>query len=140
MQQYINFILDNPILFILFFLILTLIIFLEAKKFTQKFKEISPQEAVILLNNNAVLLDVREDNELSNGTIKDSKHISCSSLSNNIGKIEQHKGESIIVFCKRGIRSSFAANLLIKNNFSDVYSLKGGFDAWVEDNLPIFRK
>ncbi len=140
MQQYINFILDNPILFILFFLILTLIIFLEAKKFTQKFKEISPQEAVILLNNNAVLLDVREDNELSNGTIKDSKHISCSSLSNNIDKIEKHKGESIIVFCKRGIRSSFAANLLIKNNFSDVYSLKGGFDAWVEDNLPIFRK
>ncbi|MBH32231.1 MAG: sulfurtransferase [Gammaproteobacteria bacterium] len=140
MQQYINFILDKPILFILFFLILSLIIFLEVKKYTQKFKEISPQEAVILLNNNAVLLDVREDNELSNGTIKDSKHISCSALSKNIDKIEQHKGESIIIFCKRGIRSSFAANLLIKNDFSDVYSLKGGFDAWVEDNLPIFRK
>ena len=60
MDAYYNFILNNPVLFILFFVILSFIIFNEYKTITQKFKDITPQDAVFLINNDAFILDVRE--------------------------------------------------------------------------------
>ena len=74
MDVYLNFISNNPILFLLFFIILGFIIFNEFKSFTQKFKNISPQDAVFLINKDAFILDVRESSELSQGIIKNSKH------------------------------------------------------------------
>ena len=50
MQDYLNFISNNPVLFSLFFVILAFIIFHEFRNFTQKFTSISPQEAVFLIN------------------------------------------------------------------------------------------
>jgi hypothetical protein len=60
MEAYSNFVSNNPVLFILFFVILLFIIFNEYKTLTQKFKEISPQDAVFLINNDAFILDIRE--------------------------------------------------------------------------------
>ena len=80
MEVYFNFISNNLVLFILFFAILVFIIFNEYRTLTQKFKNITPQDAVFIINNNAFILDVREKSELSQGSIKDSIHISFSSV------------------------------------------------------------
>ena len=93
-----------------------------------------------MYNDNAVFLDVRESNEIKNGKIKDSKHLSLSALSNSIDNIKQFQDKSVVVYCKAGVRASTAANILIKNNFDNVYSLKGGFEAWLQENLPVERK
>ena len=53
MEDYLNFISNNPVLFILFFVILFFILYNEYKTLTQKFKNISPQEAVYLINKDA---------------------------------------------------------------------------------------
>ena len=74
MDVYFTFISNNPVLFLLFFVILGFIIFNEYKTITQKFKNISPQDAVFLINNDAFILDVRESSELNQGIIKNSKH------------------------------------------------------------------
>ncbi|MAW34817.1 MAG: hypothetical protein CMQ81_01830 [Gammaproteobacteria bacterium] len=44
-----------------------------------------------------------------------------------------------MVYCKSGARSASISNILTKNDFEEVYSLKGGFDAWISDNLPISK-
>ena len=72
MEVYFNFISNNPVLFILFFVILAFILFNEYKTITQKFKDISPQDAVFLINKDAFILDVRESSELNQGAIKNS--------------------------------------------------------------------
>ena len=80
MEAYSDFVSNNPVLFILFFVILVFIIFNEYKTLTQKFKEISPQDAVFLINNDAFILDIRESTELNQGVIKNSEHISFTAL------------------------------------------------------------
>jgi rhodanese-related sulfurtransferase len=35
------------------------------------------------------------------------------------------------------MRANRIADLLCKNQFENVYSLKGGFDAWQKQGLPI---
>jgi rhodanese-related sulfurtransferase len=139
MEVYFNFISNNPVLFFLFFLILIFLIISEFNNFTQKYKSITPQEAVFLINKDAFLLDVRNDSELSQGIIKNSKHINFSSIQSNIDTIKEYSDKPTIVYCKSGVRSSSVSNILAKNNFNEVYSMKGGFEAWVSDNLPIVK-
>jgi rhodanese-related sulfurtransferase len=139
MEVYFNFISNNPVLFILFFVILAFIIFNEYKTLTQKFKNITPQEAVFIINNDAFILDVREKSELGQGSIKNSIHISFSSVKSSLDSIKKYSNKPTIVYCKSGVRSSSVSNMLTKNNFDEVYMIKGGFEAWVSDNLPIVK-
>lgn len=139
MEEYFNFISNNPVLFLLFFIILGFIIFNEYKTLTQKFKNITPQDAVFLINKNAFILDVRESSELNHGIIKDSKHINFSSVQTSLDSIKKYSERPTIVYCKSGSRSATISNILSKNNFSEVYSMKGGFEAWVSDNLPVVK-
>jgi len=57
-----------------------------------------------------------------------------------LDSIKKYSDKPTIVYCKSGARSSTISNILTKNNFSEVYSIKGGFEAWVSDNLPIIKK
>jgi len=116
------------------------IIFNEYKTITQKFKNISPQDAVFLINNDAFILDVRESSELNQGIIKNSKHINFSSVQTSLDSIKKFSDKPTIVYCKSGVRSATISNMLSKNSFNEVYSMKGGFEAWVSDNLPIVKK
>ena len=140
MDVYFTFISNNPVLFLLFFVILGFIVFNEYKTITQKFKNISPQDAVFLINNNAFILDVRESSELDQGVIKNSKHINFSSVQTSLDSIKKFSDKPTIVYCKSGVRSATISNMLSKNSFDEVYSMKGGFEAWVSDNLPVVKK
>ena len=120
MEEYFNFILNNPVLFLLFFVILGFIIYNEYKTLTQKFKNITPQDAVFLINNDAFVLDVRESSELNQGTIKDSKHINFSSVQTSLDSIKKYSDRPTIVYCKSGARSATISNILSKNNFSKI--------------------
>ena len=140
MDVYFTFISNNPVLFLLFFVILGFIIFNEYKTITQKFKNISPQDAVFLINNDAFILDVRESSELDQGIIKNSKHINFSSVQTSLDSIKKFSDKPTIVYCKSGVRSATISNMLSKNSFHEVYSMKGGFEAWVSDNLPVVKK
>ena len=140
MDVYFTFISNNPVLFLLFFVILGFIIFNEYKTITQKFKNISPQDAVFLINNDAFILDVRESSELNQGIIKNSKHINFSSVQTSLDSIKKFSDKPTIVYCKSGVRSATISNMLSKNSFNEVYSMKGGFEAWVSDNLPVVKK
>ena len=139
MEAYSNFVSNNPVLFILFFVILLFIIFNEYKTLTQKFKEISPQDAVFLINNDAFILDIRESAELNQGVIKNSEHISFTALKTSLDSIKKYQDRPTIVYCKSGARSTSASNILIDNNYNEVYSMKGGYDAWVSENLPVVK-
>ena len=140
MDVYFTFISNNPVLFLLFFVILGFILFNEYKTITQKFKNISPQDAVFLINNDAFILDVRESSELDQGVIKNSKHINFSSVQTSLDSIKKFSDKPTIVYCKSGTRSAAISNMLSKNSFLEVYSMKGGFEAWVSDNLPVVKK
>ena len=140
MDVYFTFISNNPVLFLLFFVILGFILFNEYKTITQKFKNISPQDAVFLINNDAFILDVRESSELDQGVIKNSKHINFSSVQTSLDSIKKFSDKPTIVYCKSGTRSAAISNMLSKNSFLEVYSMKGGFEAWISDNLPVVKK
>ena len=141
MQEYIEFAGRHMFLFIALVAVIALIIMTELKRFTKGYKEVLPAEAVRLINKeDALVLDVRESNELGQGSIIDAKHIALSVLPEKITNLTNDKDKPIIVFCKMGNRTAQACKLLLNNSYTNVFGLKGGIAAWINDQLPITKK
>ena len=102
--------------------------------------EVNTLEATRLMNEEALLLDVREDNEWAVGRLPNAKHIRLSELSKRLSELEKFKDKPIVVYCRSGNRSARACALLKKSGFANPNNLAGGIMAWEQANLPITRK
>ncbi|CAG0968287.1 thiosulfate sulfurtransferase [Rhodocyclaceae bacterium] len=102
---------------------------------------ISVAEATLLINReDALVLDVRETHEWSNGHIPNARHVALGHLDKHISEIEKFKERPVIVCCASGNRSSSACGTLRKAGFQRVFNLNGGIGAWTEAGLPVTTK
>lgn len=67
-----------------------------------------------LLEQGAILLDVRTPGEFAQGHAKGAKNIPLQSLQQQIDKLKK-QGKPVIAYCRSGNRSGMAANLLNQN-------------------------
>ena len=91
----------------------------------------------VMSNEKAVVLDVSDSNEFENGRIPKARNIPLSRIESDINRLNKFKTRPIVIVCRVGNRSSKAASILRKHDFSDVRTLQGGFAAWTKENLPI---
>ena len=94
-------------------------------------------KATRLFNDDALILDVREDKEYAAGHIPKAKHIPLGSLSNRIKELNKYKNKPILVTCRSGQRSARACGMLKKAGFETVFNQSGGIIAWERANLPV---
>ncbi|MBC2844795.1 rhodanese-like domain-containing protein [Winogradskyella flava] len=82
-------------------------------------------------DNNAVVLDVRTEEEIGLGMIPNSIHIDIYKGQGFIDAIEQlDKAKNYYVYCKAGGRSAQACAIMNQLGFKTTYNLKGGFSEW----------
>lgn len=137
MEQFYEFFGNHTALFVLLGLVLAMVVWTEYRRFSSGFKDISPQEAVRLINHeDALMLDVREDAERVQGSIQNSRHIPLSTLKQRVGELAKYSDRPVVTYCRTGSRSRTAGNILLKNNFKSVSNLRGGMVAWDNANLP----
>ncbi|WP_019022531.1 MULTISPECIES: rhodanese-like domain-containing protein [unclassified Thioalkalivibrio] len=136
-----EFLANNPILTGALVAVLALIIYAEFRRLTRKYRELAPTEAVRVMNqDDALVLDVREHNEVSGGRIGGAKHIPIGELKKRMQDIEAWKSSPVVVYCRSGNRSSMAANQLTAAGFEDVVNLSGGIQAWENAGMPLKKK
>ena len=97
-------------------------------------------EATRLINEDALVLDVREDSEFAAGHLPRARHIPLGQLPNRLKEIEKYRDKPILVTCRSGQRSLRAARLLKKQGFEKVFNQAGGILAWEQANLPVEKK
>lgn len=100
-------------------------------------KHISPENAFKeLKDGNAIMVDVREDDEymVEFISLNDVLHYPMSSIMDNLKNIPVDK--PIITLCQRGVRSTKVANMLNRNGFVNSVNLDGGFIKWKAEGLP----
>jgi len=110
----------------------------EVKKET---KEISVQEVHSLLKagRKLVLLDVRDREEVREGYIEAAVTIPRGFLESRVEERIPDRGVPIVVYCRTGIRSLFAAKTLNTMGYSDVYSMAEGFEGWKRAGLGFVK-
>jgi len=92
------------------------------------FIRIDVRKAQELIENGAVVVDIRDANSFEAGTIADAIRLDGSNVDDFIAQADL--GVSIIVCCYHGNASQSAAAYFSENGFEQSYSLDGGYEAW----------
>ena len=141
MEQYQEFVANNPVLFVALAVILATITFIEFKRLTRKYQALGPSDVVRVLNkDDAIVLDVRDDSEVRQGRIKGARHIPVKELRERLGELQKYREKPVVVYCRTGNRSAHASEVLTAHGFTNVINLHGGVVAWQNANLPLSKK
>ncbi|MFZ5523520.1 MAG: rhodanese-like domain-containing protein [Pseudomonadota bacterium] len=101
-------------------------------------KEVDSIAALQLINHkNAIVLDVREEDEYKAGHVLNSTLIPLGKLNQRIGELEKYRDRPIVVVCRSGNRSATVCAKLGKQGFTQAYNLAGGVNAWQKAKLPL---
>jgi molybdopterin/thiamine biosynthesis adenylyltransferase/rhodanese-related sulfurtransferase len=84
----------------------------------------------------SVLVDVREEDEWSEGHIPGAVHIPRGFLESRIEQVAPDHAQPVVLYCSAGNRSVFAAKTLEELGYENVVSLAGGFTDWKRNGLP----
>jgi rhodanese-related sulfurtransferase len=88
-------------------------------------------------NSQAVLIDVREDNEWKIGHAADAKHLGKGILERDLEKMFPDANAELFLYCGGGFRSALAVDAAQKMGYPNVFSLAGGYKAMVKENWPM---
>ncbi len=96
-----------------------------------------PREFVAkyMATDDAILLDVRTEEEVAEGTLAQAQHIVYDASFSD--KLEGLEKKPIFIYCASGIRSGKAAKILRDKGYDSVYELEAGLNGWTAAGLPI---
>jgi len=84
-----------------------------------------------------ILIDVREDNEWTQSKIPTAIHLGKGIIERDIESIIENRNTEIVLYCQGGFRSALAAESLNKMGYKNVFSMTGGFSAWMNNEFLI---
>ena len=93
-------------------------------------RELTTAQSELAAEHGATLLDVREESEWEQGHAAGAKHLSKSYLEQDIEALVPDRSTPIVIYCAGGIRSLFAGQTLMDMGYTDITSMRGGFQAW----------
>ena len=111
----------------------------EASRARNAGQAVGPLDAVRLLNQGALLLDVRSKAEFDAGHVIDARHVPQDEIAASAESLKKYREKVVIACCESGMRSSAAARVLKAQGFTRVVNLRGGLAAWRGENLPLVK-
>src|SRR5918997_3735100 len=103
----------------------------------REIEEIDARSASALLERDeAVAVDVREQNEWNEGHLPGAVHVPRGFLEQRIEQSAPDRQQPVVLYCAGGARSALAAKTLEELGYERVYSLAGGFTDWKRNGLP----
>ena len=139
--MYIDFMTQYWYLFAMLFVILLLLSFDPGGKGAAAgSKAVSPAQIPQLQSReNAVIVDVSEEEQFKEGHISQAINLPLSKLADSLGKLKKHESKPIVLTCAAGNSSKKAVSILQKNEFKNIYMLSGGLAAWRKENFPLVK-
>ena len=100
---------------------------------------IDAKQALSMMQQGALLLDVRQPEEYSAIHAPNAKLIPLGELPSRMQDISAYKDKPIVVMCRSGRRSAKAVELLREAGYGNVSNLAGGIQSWEKDGLELVR-
>jgi len=101
----------------------------DSKSSEQTFIHMQVAElAQVIDDKTHVVVDIRDATSFGNGRITDALHLTNDSLADFLRDADPD--EPVVVCCYHGNSSQQAAQFLVSQDFTQVYSLDGGFTQW----------
>jgi rhodanese-related sulfurtransferase len=103
----------------------------------QSFAAISPQDAIRLMNQNALVLDLRPAEAFAAGHLAGARNLPPDQILNAGDTLKKYKEKPVVVYDESGSLGTSAARQLAAQGFTKAVNLRGGLAAWRTENLPL---
>lgn len=100
-------------------------------------REVAPAEAAALQARGAALVDVREPEEIAQGSPPGALRLGRGFLEIRIEDAVPDLERTLVVMCGSGVRSLFAAEDLRRLGYREVTSMAGGYTRWKSEGFPV---
>ena len=137
MDKFLEFSSNNMLLVSALMASFFVVIFTELRRKASGMVNIDAVEAVKLINNDAVVVDLRSSDAHARGHIVNARSVPSDELDAKLSTLTKYKSKPVIAVCESGISSTRAVNTLRQQGFESVYGLKGGMSGWSQAGLPV---
>jgi rhodanese-related sulfurtransferase len=111
----------------------------EMRARAQNVAAASPQDVIRLMNQSALVLDIRPQEAFASGHVTGARHMPSDQIATAGETLKKQKDKPIVVYCESGPLAASAVRQLVAQGFTKVFSLRGGLAAWRTDNLPLAK-
>jgi rhodanese-related sulfurtransferase len=139
MQRLFEFITHHPYLATGAILAAAVLAFYEVRERIQAFAALSAMQAVRLMNQGALVIDLRGKESYDAGHIGEARNVPAAELESQAESLKKWRDKNVITYCDSGANGANGARTLMKLGFTKVFNLQGGLNAWVKDNLPLAK-
>jgi rhodanese-related sulfurtransferase len=139
MQQLLEFIGHHPYLAGAAVAAAVIVLVYELRERVQAFAALSATQAVRLMNQGALVIDLRSKELYDAGHIVDARNVPAAELESQADTLKKWRDKNVITYCDSGTNGAGAARSLVKLGFTKVFNLQGGLNAWVKDNMPLSK-
>jgi rhodanese-related sulfurtransferase len=139
MDRLIEYIHHHPLLVAAVVVAATLVSAYEARLRAHGAAAISPQDLIRLMNQGALVLDIRQPDQYAAGHISGARQMPTADLGRAGDTLKKHKAKPVVVYCDAGALAPSAVRQLTAQGFTKTFSLRGGLSAWRAENLPLAK-
>ncbi len=116
-----------------------LVVVYELRSRSEVQVSVSPQDLIRLMNQGALVLDLRPQEQFQSGHLAGARQMSGEQILKAADTLKKHKEKLVVVYDDTGSLGAAAVRQLTAQGFTKAFALRGGLSAWRADNLPLSR-
>jgi rhodanese-related sulfurtransferase len=137
MDRFLEFSSNHTLLVLALFASFFIVIFYELRRKASGLIDVEAQEAVGLINNGALVIDLRSSEAFGRGHIVNARNVPADEIGSRVSSLGADTSKPIVAVCDAGVSSRRAVAALRQKGYESVYSLKQGMTGWSQAGLPV---
>lgn len=135
-----NFIIKNIFIIIAIIIIIIFLIIVEFKDYKYKKNGLTPQEAIRLLNNNnAIIIDLREEILFNECYILNSINVPSNKINENKNILMRYK-KNLVILIENKKNDKKTIDKIKSYGCNNIMYIIDGIEAWIKNELPVYKK
>jgi rhodanese-related sulfurtransferase len=139
MDRVLEYISHHPWLATATAVLVAVIVVYEMRTRSESLISVSSQEVIRLMNQGALLLDLRPPEQYQAGHLAGARQMRSDEILKAGDTLRKHREKTVVVYDDSGSLGAAAVRQLAAQGFTRVFALRGGLAAWRADNLPLTR-
>ena len=139
MDRVLEYISHHPWLATATAVLVAVIVVYEMRTRSESLISVSSQEMIRLMNQGALLLDLRPPEQYQAGHLAGARQMRSDEILKAGDTLRKHKEKTVVVYDDSGSLGAAAVRQLAAQGFTRVFALRGGLAAWRAENLPLTR-
>lgn len=116
-----------------------LVIVYELRTRNENQSAVSPQDLVRLMNQGAMVIDLRAADAFASGHVAGARQMSGEQILKAGDTLKKQKEKVLVVYDDSGSLGASAVRQLAAQGFTKAFNLRGGISAWRAENLPLSK-